>query len=184
MLTYHQVMTIDLSLLESAATKWDEAARKFEAVQKIYDSKVKSVGLDGTWNGVSHLVARPNMQVTDEQFTAAPKEARAVASILRDAHSQFVELRGKVKSAVADAAKAGMKVSETGVASYDFSKVSASEANAARYQAKVQEAELSWTRLIQEAVKAVDDADRGVKLALKAAVADPDLVDGAVNGFN
>lgn len=57
MLTYHQVMTIDLSLLESAATKWDEAAKKFEAVRKIYDSKVKSVGLDGTWNGVSHLVA-------------------------------------------------------------------------------------------------------------------------------
>ncbi|MDX3225615.1 hypothetical protein [Streptomyces sp. ME19-01-6] len=177
-------MTIDLSLLETAATKWDEAAKKFEAVQKIYDSKVKSVGLDGSWTGWSQLVAGTNMQVTDQQFTAAPKEARAIASILRDAHAQFVELRGKVKSAVADAVKAGMKVSDTGTASYDFSKVSASEANAVRYQAKVHEAEVSWTRLIQEAVKAVDDADQGVKLALKAAVADPNPVDAAANGFN
>ncbi|NUS86791.1 MAG: hypothetical protein HOY75_29725 [Streptomyces sp.] len=184
MLTYHQVMTIDLSLLESAATKWDEAAKKFEAVQKIYDSKVKSVGLDGTWNGVSHLVARPNMQLTDEQFTAAPKEARAVASILRDAHSQFVELRGKVKSAVADAVKAGMKVSDAGIASYDYSKATASAANAAHHDPGMRDVERTWTRHIEAAVKAVDDADRGVKLALKAAVADPDLVDGAVNGFN
>ncbi|MDW6060027.1 hypothetical protein SAZ11_20950 [Streptomyces sp. FXJ1.4098] len=154
-------MTIDLSLLESAATKWDEAAKKFEAVQKIYDSKVKSVGLDGTWNGVSHLVARPNMQLTDEQFTAAPKEARAVASILRDAHSQFVELRGKVKSAVADAVKAGMKVSDAGIASYDYSKASASDANAAHHDPGMRDVERTWTRHIEAAVKAVDDADRG-----------------------
>ncbi|MEU5102159.1 MULTISPECIES: DUF6571 family protein [unclassified Streptomyces] len=177
-------MTTDLSLLETAATKWDEAAKKFEAVQRIYDSKVKSVGLDGSWTGRANLVARPNMQLTDNQFTAAPKEARAIASILRDAHSQFVELRGKVKSAVADAQKAGMKVSDAGVASYDYSKAGASAANAARHDPGTHEAEQTWTRHIDAAVKAVDDADQGVKLALKAAVQDPDLIDGAVNGFN
>ncbi|MDW6059537.1 hypothetical protein SAZ11_17895 [Streptomyces sp. FXJ1.4098] len=177
-------MTIDLSLLETAATKWDEAAKQFEAVRKIYDSKVKSVGLDGTWNGVSLLVARPNMQVTDEQFTAAPKEARAIASILRDAHTQFVDLRGKVKSAVADAVKAGMKVSEAGIASYDYSKASASEANAARHDPDLYSTEQSWTRYIEAAVRAVDDADQGVKLALKAAVQDPNVLDPAGSGFN
>ncbi|MDX3233446.1 hypothetical protein [Streptomyces sp. ME19-01-6] len=177
-------MTIDLSLLETAATKWDEAAKKFEAVQKIYDSKVKSVGLDGSWTGQAQLVARPNMQVTGEQFTAAPKEARAIASVLRDAHSQFVELRGKVKSAVADAVKAGMKVSDAGIASYDYSQASASDANAARHDPELRNVEQSWTRYIEAAVRAVDDADQGVKLALKAAVADPNLVDAAVNGFN
>ncbi|MEU5646774.1 hypothetical protein [Streptomyces milbemycinicus] len=177
-------MTIDLSLLETAATKWDEAAKQFEAVRKIYDSKVKSVGLDGTWNGVSLLVARPNMQVTDEQFTAAPKEARAIASILRDAHTQFVDLRGKVKSAVADAVKAGMKVSEAGIASYDYSKASASEANAARHDPDLYSTEQSWTRYIEAAVRAVDDADQGVKLALKAAVQDPNVLDPAASGFN
>ncbi|WP_238545360.1 MULTISPECIES: hypothetical protein [Streptomyces] len=177
-------MTIDLSLLETAATKWDEAAKQFEAVRKIYDSKVKSVGLDGTWSGVSLLVARPNMQVTDEQFTAAPKEARAIASILRDAHTQFVDLRGKVKSAVADAVKAGMKVSEAGIASYDYSKASSSEANAARHDPDLHSTEQSWTRYIEAAVRAVDDADQGVKLALKAAVQDPNVLDPAANGFN
>ncbi|MGW3566979.1 hypothetical protein ACWDSL_24425 [Streptomyces sp. NPDC000941] len=177
-------MTIDLSLLETAATKWDEAAKQFEAVRKIYDSKVKSVGLDGTWSGVSLLVARPNMQVTDEQFTAAPKEARAIASILRDAHTQFVDLRGKVKSAVADAVKAGMKVSEDGIASYDYAKASASEANAARHEPELRSIEQSWTRHIETAVRAVDDADQGVKLALKAAVQDPNILDPAASGFN
>ncbi|MGY0057979.1 hypothetical protein ACWY4P_15710 [Streptomyces sp. LZ34] len=177
-------MTIDLSLLETAATKWDEAAKKFEAVKKVYDSQVKSVGLDGTWTGQAQLVARPNMQLTDEQFGAAPKEARAIASILRDAHSQFVDLRGKVKSAVADAVKAGMKVSDAGIASYDFSKASAAEANAAHHDPDLRNIEQSWTRHIEAAVRAVDDADQGVKLALKAAVEDPNLLDGAANGFN
>ncbi|MER7795286.1 DUF6571 family protein [Streptomyces sp. NPDC097640] len=177
-------MTIDLSLLETAATKWDEAAKKFEAVQKIYDSKVKSVSTDGSWSGQAYFVARPNMQVTHDQFTAAPKEARAIASILRDAHSQFVELRGKVKSAVADAEKAGMKVSDAGIASYDYSKASATAANAARHDPDLRNVEQSWTRHIEAAVRAVDDADQGVKLALKAAVEDPNPIDGAVNGFN
>ncbi|MEU1784346.1 hypothetical protein ABZ553_00110 [Streptomyces sparsogenes] len=184
MLTYHQVMTIDLSLLETAATKWDEAAKKFEAVQKVYDSQVKSVGLDGTWNGQALLVARPDMQKTGEQFGAAPKEARAIASLLRDAHTQFVELRGKVKSAVADAVKAGMKVSEDGRASYDFSKVSQEKAFSLKHDPDLHATELSWTEHIAAAVKAVDDADQGVKLALKAAAQDPDILDGVVNGFN
>ncbi|MEU7244427.1 DUF6571 family protein [Streptomyces sparsogenes] len=177
-------MTTDLSLLETAAKQWDEAAKKFEAVQKVYDSQVKSVGLDGSWSGVSLLVARPDMQKTGEQFTAAPKEARAIASVLRDAHTQFVELRGKVKSAVADAVKAGMKVSEDGRASYDFSKVSEQEAFSIKHDPDLHSTELSWTRYIEAAVQAVDDADQGVKLALKAAAQDPDLFDGVVNGFN
>ncbi|MEU1664542.1 DUF6571 family protein [Streptomyces sparsogenes] len=177
-------MTIDLSLLETAAAKWEEAAKKFEAVQKVYDSQVKSVGLDGSWSGQAQFIARPDMQLTGEQFTAAPKEARAVASVLRDAHSQFVELRGKVKSAVADAVKAGMKVSAEGRATYDFSKVSEQKAFSLKHDPDLHDTELSWTRHIEAAVQAVNDADEGVKLALKAAVQDPDLLDGAVNGFN
>ncbi|ADI10876.1 hypothetical protein SBI_07756 [Streptomyces bingchenggensis BCW-1] len=184
MLTYHQVMTADLSYLETAAGQWKEAAKQFSEAQKVYRRDVQSVGTDGSWHGQANFVAKDTMDVTDGQFTAAQKEAKAVASLLTDAHHQFVELRGKVKSAVADAVKAGMKVSDAGIASYDFSKASETEANAARHDPDLHRIEQSWTEHIAAAVKAVDDADQGVKLALKAAVQDPNPIDGVVNGFN
>src|SRR4051812_9106342 len=38
-LTYHQAITTKFSLLDDAATKWDEVAKKFEKVQKTYASR-------------------------------------------------------------------------------------------------------------------------------------------------
>ncbi|MGW3569895.1 hypothetical protein ACWDSL_39550 [Streptomyces sp. NPDC000941] len=177
-------MTADLSYLETAAGQWKEAAKQFSEAQKVYRKDVKSVGTDGSWHGQANFVATDTMEVTDGQFTAAQKEAKAIASLLTDAHHQFVELRGKVKSAVADAVKAGMKVSDAGIASYDYSKASEAAANSARRDPDLHRTEQSWTEHIAAAVKAVDDADQGVKLALKAAVQDPNPLDGAVNGFN
>ncbi|MER7791411.1 DUF6571 family protein [Streptomyces sp. NPDC097640] len=177
-------MTADLSYLENAAEQWKEAAKKFSDVQKVYQERVKSVGEDGSWTGDANLVAVDSMDITDKQFTAAQTEAKAIASLLTDAHRQFVELRGKVKSAVAEAVKAGMMVSDAGIASYDFSKATESTANAARHDPDLHRTEQSWTEHIAAAVKAVDDADQGVKLALKEAVRDTNPFDGAVNGFN
>lgn len=186
MLTYHQVLTTDLALLTTAAEQWDAAAMKFESVQKDYESQVKAIASDGTWTGQANLAGKTTMQLTHEQYTAAAKEARAIASLLRDAHGQFTDLRGKLKSAVADAEKAGMKVSEGGIASFDFAKADAATANAARHDPDLHTAEASWTKHIDNVVRAFDDADQGVKLALQAAVQDaiPDLLNGTPHGFN
>ncbi|MFI0813997.1 hypothetical protein ACH4TX_28290 [Streptomyces sp. NPDC021098] len=184
MLTYHDVTTTKFSLLGKAATKWDEAAKKFESAQKTYDAKVKSLSADGSWNGQSAIAAQPVSVVTSGQYTAAAKEARAIASILRDAQDQFVDLRAKLKSAVADAVKAGMKVSEDGIARYDYDKASEADANAARHDPDMHTVEQKWTKHISKVVEAFDDTDRYVKLALKQAVEDPDALDGVNNGFN
>ncbi|MFF4157155.1 hypothetical protein [Streptomyces sp. NPDC001678] len=179
-------MTTDLALLTTAAEQWDAAAKKFESVQKDYESQVKAIASDGTWTGQANLAGKTTMQLTHEQYTAAAKEARAIASLLRDAHGQFTDLRGKLKSAVADAEKAGMKVSEGGIASFDFAKADAATANAARHDPDLHTAEASWTKHVDNVVRAFDDADQGVKLALQAAVQDgtPDLLDGTPHGFN
>lgn len=184
MLTYHQVMTTKFSLLGKAATKWDEAANKFESTQNVYNAKVKSVGTGGSWNGQSATAAQPVMTITSGQYTAAAKEARAIASILRDAEDQFVKLRAELKSAVADAVQAGMKVSEDGIARFDYEKASEADANAARHDPDLHTVEDSWTKHIDKAVKAFDETDKYVKLALKQAVEDPDPLDGVNHGFN
>ncbi|MFE7114028.1 hypothetical protein ACFU99_01195 [Streptomyces sp. NPDC057654] len=182
-------MHADLSLLTTAAEQWDESAKKFEEVKRAYDGQVKSVGHDGSWNGTTAIFARPNMAETSGQFAAAPKEARAIASLLRDAHTQFVDLKNKVKSAVADAeTNGGVKISSEGKAVFDpesADRIDPAWAHAARLDAgKREQAESYWTKHIEQAVRAVDDADQGVKLALTTAVHNTDVMHGGLAGFN
>ncbi|MEV4741911.1 hypothetical protein [Streptomyces sp. NPDC049555] len=185
MLTYHQVLTADLGLLTTAAEQWDAAAKKFDSVLKTYDSDVKSITTDGSWSGQAHIVAQPSMQQTHTELASAAKEARAIASLLRDAHTHFTELRGKLKAAVAEAEKADMKIDDQGRATATVRNDPAAthDPDYRAQSAKIAEAEASWTRHIAEFVQAFDDADQGVKLALTAAVQDTTPLDG-LGGFN
>lgn len=184
MLTYHQVMTTDLGLLTKAAEKWDKAAKDFETVQRAYDGQVRNIATDGSWTGMASMSAYTAGKVTYEQYTAAATEARAVASLLRDAHAQFTELRGKLKNEVAQAVDAGMKVSDDGTARFDFEKATEALADAARHDPDLHTTESHWTQSIGSLVQAFDDADQGVKLALTAAVKSSGILGTGVNGFN
>ncbi|MFF4534518.1 DUF6571 family protein [Streptomyces sp. NPDC001407] len=178
-------MTTDLSLLTTAAAKWEAAAKDFETVQGTYDSQVRNVAVDGSWTGTAATTFRETTKTqTYNQYTAAAAEARAVASLLRDAHGQFTELRKKLENEVKRAEEAGMKVSENGSATFDFAKADKALADAARHDPDLHTTEATWSARIATAVQAVDDADQGVKLALQAAVQDTDLFDGFANGFN
>lgn len=182
--TYEEVMKTDLSQLSTAAAKWDDMAGEFRKLEDRYKDKVQSVSLDGTWTGEAALYSRPNFTKTRGQYAAAQTEAKAVASLLRDAYAQFVDLRKKVESARDDAVRAGMKVSETGLASFDYSKVSAAEGDTVRHDPGLRATENSWSEHIAQAVSAVNDADQGVRIALTAVGADTDLFDETSNGFN
>lgn len=184
MLTYHEVMTTDFGKLATAATAWDGMADKFETLGTTYEKKVRSTTTSGVWLGQAQQVAGPNFAVTRNEYDGAQVQARTVAMLLREASTLFTELKGKVKAAVDEAVAAGMKVSEGGVASFDFSKVDAPDARAVRHDPDLPEVERSWTRRIQQAVDAFDEADTGVKLALIDAVTDRDFQDGTFGGFN
>ncbi|MFE1231809.1 hypothetical protein [Streptomyces sp. NPDC058745] len=184
MLTYHEVITTDFGKLATAATAWDGMADKFETLGTTYEKKVRSTTTSGVWLGEAQQVAGPNFAVTRNEYNGAQVQARTVAMLLREASALFTELKGKVKAAVDEAVAAGMKVSEGGVASFDFSKVDAPDARAVRHDPDLPELERSWTRRIQQAVDAFDEADTGVKLALIDAVTDRDFQDGTFGGFN
>ncbi|MEU9797905.1 hypothetical protein [Streptomyces sp. NPDC051000] len=184
MLNYHEVTTTDFATLGSAATAWDAMAGKFESLRTTYEKKVPSTTTSGVWLGQAQQVAAPRFAVTRNEYSNAQIQARAVAALLRDAETLFTELRGKVKAAVDEAVAAGMKVSEGGYASFDFSKVDAATANAARHDPDLAVVERSWTHRIQQAVDAFEEADHGVKLALVDAVTDTNFNDGTFGGFN
>ncbi|MGW0390736.1 hypothetical protein ACWDYJ_07515 [Streptomyces sp. NPDC003042] len=159
-------MTTDLSALTTAAEGWKSMATQFKTLEDVYEKEVQSVSTGNGWLGSSANVSATNSTITRNEFDAAQTEALAMESLLRDAFARFTELKGRVTSAVADAVKAGMKVSDAGIASYDFSKADAATANAARHDPDLPEVERSWTQRIADTVKAVTEFDADVKTAL------------------
>ncbi|MGW8066421.1 hypothetical protein ACVV2G_30105 [Streptomyces ziwulingensis] len=184
--SYHEVVTTDLSALTTAAEKWDGMAKALhDNVEPRYRDDVHGITLGGPiWNGLSADVANERFGITLKEIQAAQTEAKAVASLLRDAHSTFTDLKKKVEQARDDAVMAGMSVSDQGTCRFDFSKVSDQEAFALRHDPDLPETERSWTARIDAAVKAVTDADDGVRTALNAVVKDSDPLHGMPGGFN
>ncbi|POX37385.1 hypothetical protein C3486_28655 [Streptomyces sp. Ru73] len=185
MLSYHDALHTDLSTLTDAAEKWDKTAEMFKDAAKIYDQKVKGIFEDGSASGQHAQAGLLATGTTSGQYTGAQKEAKAIADILRDAHHQFVELRKKLKSEIADAKHAKMLISsDKGVCSWDWDNMDSETKRAVTHDGSASEVPEYWTKRIAKAVKDMDDADQGVKLALDAVTVDSAPLDGIKNGFN
>nr|WTB12011.1 hypothetical protein OG546_49440 [Streptomyces antimycoticus] len=172
MLTYQEVVTTKLGSLTAAAVKWDEMAEAFKKVEALYKSKVLSVADDGGWIGISAEAAYARFKATQGQLAAAQTQAKAIASLLRDAHTQFTTLIKAVKDLVVDAKKKHFLIDSQGRATYDWSQLDESAKKDTDYDdfcRRIGEAETAWTHAIKKAVQHVDDADESVKLALRAA---------------
>ncbi|MEU6239552.1 hypothetical protein [Streptomyces sp. NPDC047024] len=162
--TYHEIMTADLAALTGAAERWDGMAGEFAKQEKAYRRQVYGITLAPAWSGMSAEAAHGRFGATLREFESARTEAKAIASLLRDAHAQFTELRGRLTRTRREALSAGLRVSDQGLVTADGSAESAVR---------------SWQDRVDHAVRAVSDADEGVRLALAAAVDG-----GSGRGFN
>ncbi|MCX3058709.1 DUF6571 family protein [Streptomyces beihaiensis] len=181
-------MTTDLSTLTTAAERWDGMAKEFHKQETAYRRDVHGISMGPTWSGLSADAANRTFDITLKEFQNAQVEVKAIASLFRDAHAQFVDLQKKLKTARDEAIKAGMKVSDQGYVSYDYSKLTQGEHQALAhdpdYQESVRNTVESWQHRIDRCVKDVTDADEGVEVAFKGVVKDSDPNDGTTNGFN
>ncbi|MEU5656112.1 hypothetical protein ABZ802_10900 [Streptomyces sp. NPDC047737] len=164
--TYEEITQIKLSTLTTAADGWKTMASKFKTLEDLYEDDVQSISKGQLWTGESASISSTNFSVTRNEYDAAQKEAKAMESLLRDAHGQLTELIGRVTSAVAEAEKAGMKVSGQGVASYDFSEVDAKTKYSIQHDPDLPNVERSYTQKIADAVQAVTEYDHDIKVAL------------------
>ncbi|MFF3864055.1 hypothetical protein [Streptomyces sp. NPDC002209] len=170
-------MTTNLGLLTTAAAKWEEMAGELKKVETRYADSVQKITLGGeTWNGISQQTAHTNFAATRYEYTAAQAQAKAIGSLLRDAHEKFTDLKKKLESARDDAIAAGMTVSEQGRVAFDYAKLTPSERSAYHHdpdgQKAIGEAVGKWQQYIDDRVKAVAELDQNVKTALSAAVID------------
>ncbi|MEU7046474.1 hypothetical protein AB0A77_36245 [Streptomyces varsoviensis] len=187
-------MTTDLGLLTTAAAKWDAMAGELKKVASRYGDTVQKITMGQGWEGISAGAAHTNFVATRYEYSAAQVQARAIASLLRDAHEQFTELKKKVENARDDAIAAGMTVSEAGRVTFDYSRLTPAERSAYYHdpdgQASVRSAVTKWQQHIDDRVKAISETDQHVKIALSAAVVDSNKDafgrgnDETLHGFN
>ncbi|MES4887189.1 hypothetical protein [Streptomyces sp. NPDC096012] len=170
MLSYQDVVTIKLGVLTTAATDWEDMAGGFEDLEALYAAKVESAATEDT-AGLTAAVRAAQLAATHQQFKDAQTEARAIASILRDAHQQLSKLIGNVNDVVEQVKADHMTVNSQGEAVYDFSKLTPMrhDEDYPKYVSQAKNAEAAWTKKIKDAEQKVDDADQGVKLALHEA---------------
>ncbi|MFF0750383.1 hypothetical protein [Streptomyces sp. NPDC004267] len=185
-------MTTDLGALTTAADKWESMAGEIKKVEDRYKDTVQKISMGQDWLGVSADFAQTNFAGTRYEYAAAQTQAKAIASLLRDAHTQFVALKKNLDSTKADAVQAGMTVSDQGIVTFDWARLSEADRSAYRHdpdgQKTVSEAVGKWQKHLDDRVKAVSDADEGVKIALDAVVVDGFRTgkgdDTFLNGFN
>jgi hypothetical protein len=179
--TYHEIMTADLHRLVVAAGQWEDMAGQFASQEGDYAAEVHGVaagaGRPGAWTGVAATTAGSVFDATLAEYGAARKEALAVAALLRDAYAQFTALRTRLESVRKEAEAAGLRVSERGTVAVDTA------GRPPRPGETCGSAE-GWQQRIDNAVRAVDDADQGVVIALRAVTQDEQSADGAPGGFN
>ncbi|WP_229857473.1 hypothetical protein [Streptomyces anandii] len=163
-------MSTDLSALTTAADRWDGMAAEFEKQGKAYGREVHGIAMGRTWTGLSAEAASARFTITLREFHHARTEARAVASLLRDAHTQFTALRARLRTACAEAVAAGLRVSERGLVTTDRTD-------------HPEPVVRSWQNRIDKVVREMTDADTGVHIALAAVTVDSDVMAGG-KGFN
>ncbi|MEU3557081.1 hypothetical protein [Streptomyces fragilis] len=175
-------MTTELLALMTAAEQWEEMAGEFVAQEEDYLREVHAVaagsGQLGEWTGVAAGAARSGFDLTLAEFRAARKEALAVASLLQDAYAQFATLHKRLEAVRKEAEAAGLRVSGRGVVTVDEKTAEPPEPGETCGSVD------GWQQRIDNAVRAVDDADRGVAIALRAVTGDGRLGDGTAGGFN
>ncbi len=192
-LTYKKIMTTSYGKLTAAAKAWDDMAAEFKKAESAYAAATGGLASGNSWQGEGQRSAYTNFAGTQYEYAAAQTQAKAIASLLRDAHGQFTELKQRLESLVADARKDDMAVDDEGNVRPDltdkerFRYVHDPDGQAAL--AQYDKAANSWAGQIKKYVTAFEDADAGVKLALQAAVKDSnkDAVtgqDATHNGFN
>ncbi|MDX2597982.1 MULTISPECIES: hypothetical protein [Streptomyces] len=166
-------MSTDLAALTGAAERWDGMAAEFAKQETAYRRDVHGIAAAPSWSGMSAEAAHGRFGVTLTELQYAQTEARAIASLLRDAHARFTELKGRLTAVRGEARAAGMRVSDRGLVSADPEHAKEPDEATVR----------SWQDRIDAAVRAVTDADAGVETALAAVVVDADPSAGG-RGFN
>ncbi|MEU8822778.1 DUF6571 family protein [Streptomyces sp. NPDC048636] len=111
-LTFDDLYHVSLKSLGAAADDWKEMVDQLDTLAKDAKDGMVKQSEAARWAGLTADVTRPFVRKTGKEFRDAHTEAKAIWSMLRDAHADLTEIQADLKKAVdVDAKKSHIRVS-------------------------------------------------------------------------
>ncbi|WP_367123974.1 hypothetical protein [Streptomyces phytohabitans] len=173
MVTYQNLLDVDLEPLAEAVTKWRNLPGQFRQIGTNFDTEVRSPLAHSDWEGEAADAAREKIRKVSAQFDEAAGEAADVHTLLQTAHKKFKSLQDKLKGyKKAIDADENLTVDGSGKVTYAPANLSELSPQAQGVQAKnYSQVTLDYNRYIREVLDAATKADELLDWALRV---DPD----------
>jgi hypothetical protein len=164
-LTYADLIGIDLGKLGTAVTDWKCAVDGLKRLMSDARSGLLKKSQGARWAGLNADVTREFVGKTAKEFADLHKEASSIWSVLDDAHSQLTEIQSSVRSTVAQAQEAGLRLSDNDDGTVRFFHPHTPGDNGARTQAELDTQQEYANRVNRKLARAAE-IDGIVKSAL------------------
>ncbi|MGH9198110.1 MAG: hypothetical protein ACRD1T_20550, partial [Acidimicrobiia bacterium] len=158
---------------------------RFDTLHKDYRDHVERAASADSWRGTAATAFKNRGQVTKEEYAGARDEARAVASLLKEAHTDLKKEWDKLVRLKDEAREACMMVTSQGHCSIDLMALESKDKAKADYYrkhlSKLEADQQAHTKRIDKVVQEIRDVDNNFKRAL---MANPSDKNGLQDGFN
>lgn len=113
MVSFVYLREADMTKIATAAAEWRKLPSKYEGLLDQFESQVVN-RLKGGWEGEAAAKGFAHMRKAREQYEAAAVEARRIARLLDDTHSELIKWQKALQGFLEDARKDKFKVDDTG----------------------------------------------------------------------
>ncbi|GAB2793110.1 hypothetical protein [Streptomyces daliensis] len=186
-LTYETILNTDLGPLMTASKAWKRMGDRFDTLHGHYRDHVAKAASADAWRGASVIAYKGRGQVTLEEYAGARDEARAVASLLSEAHTELTTQRDRLVDLKEQAERACMLVTSHGHCSIDLMELErrGKKDKADHYRehpARLEADQQAHTDRIAAVVRKIRALDDNYRRALTARPSDGGK--GVVDGFD
>ncbi|AXK35398.1 hypothetical protein DVA86_24865 [Streptomyces armeniacus] len=169
MVSYQQLLDVDLEPLSEAVTKWGNLPGQFRQIGVNFYNQVEAPLINSDWEGETADAAREKIRKVSTQFDEATGEADDVHNLLQSAHKKFKGLQDKLKGykKSVDADK-NLDIDGTGRVSYKPTNLDELSPQAQGMQAKnYSQVTMDYNRYITEVLDQATKADELLDWALR-----------------
>ncbi|MFM9368260.1 hypothetical protein [Streptomyces sp. Da 82-17] len=170
MILFGDLYHLDVSVLKTAADRWQERILLLQALDEQYTNGVVAPFDAAGWNSFDPTSAAARVRVlsADKEFSDAWAEAKGIKAVLGDAHDDLKKCQDDLHQLVRDAKKDGVAVSDTGKVSLIDPDKDGDERNGGGLLPSDNEAKvLYWQAQIKLILITAHNADQSAVTALK-----------------
>lgn len=104
-LTYTDLIEVDLGKLSAATGDWKATAARLERLRTDVYSGLLQMSDGAQWAGVNAAVTKEFVRKTAKEISDLHLEAKSVAAVLEDSHSELTHIQKRAQELTAEARK-------------------------------------------------------------------------------